>query len=144
MIKHILAAALMAVCVSVVAKDFGTYPIQKGNILEVYDGDTIYITDKTCPPVFCEKIGVRVYGIDTPEMHSKCPKEHDLAVQAKGVMSDAIANSKKIELRHATHEKFGRLMGQLYIDDQNIGDILVQKKLAVPYFGEKKTTDWCK
>ena len=143
MFKAICFAALLALSFPVDAKDFGTYVIHKEDILEVYDGDTIYITNKNCPPVFCEKIGVRLNGIDTPEKRTRCLHEKLLAEQARKELQNAIRHGKVIELRHTTKEKFGRLLGDLYIDDEDFAEKLVANGLAVRYHGERKTKDWC-
>lgn len=144
MFKAFLMAALLLVSTASNAQNFGTYQIPKADITEVYDGDTMYITEKSCPPVFCTHIGVRLNGIDTPEMHGACQLEKDKALKAKQYLANAIKQGSVVELRNTTREKYGRLLGDLYIDGQPIGDQMVANGLAVSYHGEKKVTDWCK
>lgn len=144
MFKTILVAAMMVVCATASAQDYGTYQIPKSDITSVYDGDTLYITEKSCPPVFCDHIGVRLNGIDAPEMHGACQLEKDKAKSAKQFLSNAIKNGSVIELRNTSKEKYGRLIGDMYIDGSPVGDQMVSKGLAVAYHGEKKSTDWCK
>ena len=144
MFKSFLVAVMMLVSVAVNAQNFGTYQIPKADITSVYDGDTLYITEKSCPPVFCTHIGVRLNGIDTPEMHGKCQLEKDKAKKAKLFLTGAIKDGTVIELRDTSREKYGRLIGDMYIDGKSVGDQMIASGLAVSYHGEKKTTDWCK
>lgn len=144
MFKKFLLATMMLVCLSANAQNFGTYQIPKADITSVYDGDTLYITEKSCPPVFCTHIGVRLNGIDTPEMRGACQLEKDKAKEAKLFLLSALKNGSVIELRNTSREKYGRLIGDMYIDGKSIGDQMIASGLAVAYHGEKKTTDWCK
>lgn len=133
-------AVLMSMCVS--AKDFGTFNIEKDDFIRVYDGDTFFIKHDNCPPVLCERIGVRINGIDTPEIRGKCQLEKDAAILAKKELQAALESGYSIELRHTTKEKYGRLLGELYIDDENFGDTLVAKGLARAYDGGARS-GWC-
>lgn len=143
MFRNIFIAILMMFSISVYAKGYGIFQIDKRIIVSVYDGDTFFITDPTCNPVLCERIGVRLFGIDTPEKRTRCAAEKSLAMDARKVLVELINNGSYIELHNTTKEKYGRVMGDLYIDGKNVADILVAKGLAVRYFGDKKQTDWC-
>lgn len=50
-------------------KTYGDTPTVK--IVKVYDGDTIHVDIDNWPSIIGKNIGVRVYGIDSPEMHDK-------------------------------------------------------------------------
>ena len=141
-IKSILMALIIGLSFNASAKDYGTYVIEKSSIISVYDGDTFYIKIDGCPPVLCERLGVRIYGIDTPEKRSKCISEKELALQAKDVLSGLIKSGSVIELHNLQKGKYGRLLGYLYIDGVSYSDLIISKGLAVPYFGGKKNS-WC-
>jgi len=124
-------------------------------IVEVYDGDTI----KTYMPLHekLSKTSIRIYGIDTPERaaksypttgklgRAKCRKEADMALVAKAVIDDIAKGSSYMVVEPIKWGKFGgRIVGKVTINGVDIADELIQMKLAVPYFGKRKTKDWCK
>ena len=39
--------------------------------------------------------------------------------------------------------KYFRIVGRLVADGNDISKMLIEKQLAVPYGGGKKTKDWC-
>ena len=138
--KLILILALLSTFVY--AKDYGNMVITKDQI-EVHDGDTLYLSIKEYPPIIGDHIGIRVLGVDTPEIRGKCDYEKDLAQQAKTFTTNAINNAKKIELKKLDRDKYFRILAELWIDDKNFADMLITNKLAYAYFGEAKTP-WCK
>jgi len=138
--KLILILALLSTFVY--AKDYGNMVITKDQI-EVHDGDTLYLSIKEYPPIIGDHIGIRVLGVDTPEIRGKCDYEKNLAQQAKTFTTNAINNAKKIELKKLDRDKYFRILAELWIDDKNIADMLITNKLAYAYFGEAKTP-WCK
>ncbi|MEK9575802.1 MAG: thermonuclease family protein, partial [Gammaproteobacteria bacterium] len=81
-------------------------------------------------------------GIDAPEIKGKCQKEIDLAVMARDYLRNAINKSNQIELRNIERGKYFRIVGELYIDGENISKGLIKEKLAYIYHGGKKRS-WC-
>ena len=138
--KLILILALLSTFVY--AKDYGNMVITKDQI-EVHDGDTIYLTIKEYPPIIGDHIGVRLLGIDTPEIHGKCDYEKDLAQTAKAFLTNAVDKAKIIELKKMDRDKYFRIDAELWLDNKNISDALIANKLAYVYHGEAKTP-WCK
>ena len=108
-----------------------------------YDGDTITFNIPNIHPLFGEKINIRVYGIDTPEIRGKCLKEKELAYVVKYYVADLLINAKKIELKNVRRDKYFRILCDVYIDDSNLSDILINNDKAVAYDGGKKIKDWC-
>ena len=53
------------------------------SIASVYDGDTFKINLNCSRAVYCEKVPVRVLGVDTPEIKGKTEREKKLAQEAK-------------------------------------------------------------
>jgi len=58
-------------------KTYGSVTVSE--VSSIYDGDTFTVSIKDWPPVAGERISVRVWGIDTPEMRGKCEHEKRLA-----------------------------------------------------------------
>ena len=113
-------------------------------VIDVIDGDTIII-DTQKESKLIDKLGlrVRIMGIDTPEKKGKCQKEKDLAIQAMQFTKNLIYQ-KEIILKDIKWDKFGgRINARIFFNDLDIGKELLKNKLAVEYFGEKKTKNWC-
>ena len=56
---------------------FGNVRIDE--VSSIYDGDTLRVTIRDWPAVAGQRVPVRVYGIDTPEMRDKRPRVRELA-----------------------------------------------------------------
>ena len=55
-------------------------PITYCKVIKVYDGDTITIATRLPGNTCVYRFSVRLDGIDTPEIKSKNPREHERAV----------------------------------------------------------------
>lgn len=118
--------------------------ITKGKVIKVYDGDTITIASKMPyenSPIF--RFSVRLLGIDTPEIKTKSKAEKELAVLARDALSSKIMG-KIIILKNVSLEKYGRLLADVYLDDLNLNQWLIENKYAVAYDGGTKDRpdDW--
>ncbi|WP_372809511.1 thermonuclease family protein, partial [Litorivivens sp.] len=85
-------------CTNELPKSFGH--VRVDSIVGVYDGDTIRVRIDNWPPIIGEAIGVRINGIDTPEIRGKCPEEKALAREARAFTRDAVTAAKAVELRN--------------------------------------------
>jgi len=114
-------------------------------VVEVHDGDTIFIDIPGAPPPFAERMPVRVAGIDAPELSSKDACEKRKAQKAKLVLESLIHNAKRIDIVNVERDKFFRIDGTILADGQSVADQLLKDKLAYPYHGEGKVMiDWCR
>lgn len=113
-------------------------PIERGVVIKVYDGDTITIASKL-PYDTSElfRFQIRLAGIDCPEMKSQDENEKECAQIAKQVLSELVLH-KMVTLSNIETEKYGRILATVYLDDVNINDLLLKKRLAVSYDGGKK------
>lgn len=107
-------------------------------VVSVYDGDTITVDIDSFPPLIGEKIGIRIAGIDTPEIRDKRPKIKKLAIQARDYVRAVLARSESIELRNLRRGKYFRIVADVYVDGQNLAAALLDQGLAHPYDGGKK------
>ena len=94
------------------------------------------------PDIVGKHIRIRIKGIDAPEIKGKCQREIDLAIMARDYLRNAINQSSHIELRNIERGKYFRIVGELYIDGENISNNLINRKLAYHYNGGKKRS-WC-
>jgi endonuclease YncB( thermonuclease family) len=109
----------------------------------VKDGDTIELKSDT--NLYDLKFSVRIYGIDTPELKSKYVCEQKMAKKSKEYIESLLPEGTKIYLKNPKHDKFGgRILADIKIKDGLISELLIKKKLAIEYYGDKKTHVWCK
>lgn len=120
---------------------FGSATVLK--VTSIYDGDTFRANIKGYPPVVGKRMSIRINGIDTPEIKAHCEKEKMLARAAKKVTVSLLRNAHIIELHNIKRGKYFRLVADVYADGVSIGNELIRKHLAVPYYGKTKI-DWCK
>jgi endonuclease YncB( thermonuclease family) len=123
-----------------------TMPITGGQVIKVYDGDSITIAahlpiEKS--PLF--RFSVRLNGIDTPEIKGKNEDEKAAAKDARDALSNLILH-KEIILKNVGTEKYGRILADVYLDDLYINDWLIKEHYAVKYDGGTKIspTSWLK
>ena len=112
-------------------------------VTSIYDGDTFRANIQDYPTIVGYRMGIRIKGIDTPEMRAKCKKEKLLAREAKKETVALLRSAQVIELKNISRGKYFRLVADVYADGVNVGDVLLQNKLAVTYDGGKKVKDWC-
>ena len=113
-------------------------PIQYGKVIKVYDGDTITIASvlpNTIEPIY--RFSIRLNGIDTPEIRGKTLEEKELAIQVRDALTEKIYG-KMVELRNVDNEKYGRILAEVYLENENINQWLVDENMAVTYDGGKK------
>ena len=116
-------------------------PITEGEVIHVYDGDTITIVSKLpydASPLY--RFSVRLAGIDTAEIKGKTDREKELAQEAKCALQKLILN-KVVALKNLKTEKYGRVLADVYLGDLHVNQWLLDNKYAVQYSGGKKT-DW--
>lgn len=127
---------------SISNKNFGNAIVSE--IISIYDGDTFRANIKNYPKIIGERMSIRINGIDTPEIRGKCKKEKQLALKAKQATVKALRNAKIIELKNMKRDKYFRILADVYTDNKDIGQLLIDNNLAVKYDGGTKVKDWCK
>tara|TARA_A100000172_G_scaffold18385_1_gene10114 strand:+ start:1644 stop:2060 length:417 start_codon:yes stop_codon:yes gene_type:complete len=105
----------------------------------VVDGDTVDVIIDLGFKIF-HKARVRMYGIDTPESRTRDLDEKARGILSKSFLQDALVQSNKviIKTQKDAKGKFGRVLGELYVNDININQLMVDKYLAVAYTGQSK------
>jgi len=123
----------------------GNYLINPRDVLSVYDGDTFFIRLPECAdklPFLCAKMGVRIMGMDTPERKGLCESEKKQAALAQIQLEVMLRSARRIELVNVKTEKYGRLLGGLMIDGQDVVEDMVLSGMARPYNGGARK-GWC-
>lgn len=117
-----------------------TFPITGGQVIKVYDADTITIASKLpydTSPLY--RLSVRLNGIDTPEMKGKGISNEEKT--AAGLARDFVSNlvlHKYVRLENIESEKYGRILADVYFGDIHLNDLLVKERYAVKYDGGTK------
>ena len=99
-------------------------------IKSCYDGDTCTTTDG-------EKI--RLACIDTPELEGK-RAEPAAAKEARDYLNNLVSN-KKVSIRRITNDRYGRTVGELFINGINVQEVIVQTGYGKIY---ERYADQCK
>ena len=109
-----------------------------------YDGDTVTFNIKDVHPLFGEKISVRVYGIDSPEIKTQDTCEKEKGRVAKNLVANLLKNAKRIDLENVKRDKYFRILADVKFDQKSLSEVLLKNNLATPYFGATKSkVDWC-
>jgi micrococcal nuclease len=105
----------------------------------VYDGDTFYCYVKGHNPIDNKPVGIRIRGIDTPEMKGTDGKLHKKAQQAKDLVTEEIKKARIVHLYNVNlNDKYGRILATVFCDKRDLAKILLEHKLAKKYDGGKK------
>ena len=100
-------------------------------IKSCYDGDTCTTTDG-------EKI--RLACIDTPELEGK-RADPIPAEKAKDFINYLLVN-EKVSIRRITNDRYGRTVAELFKNDINVQEIIVQKGYGKIYKRYADQCDW--
>ena len=115
-----------------------SYRVNK--VIKVVDGDTIdVILDMGFDIMYKQR--VRLFGIDTPESRTRDKVEKKYGLLSKYFLKDALSNGKKITIKTYKGDetgKFGRILGDVWIDGKSINQTMCDKGYAVAYYGQNK------
>ena len=115
-----------------------SYRINK--VTKVVDGDTIdVIIDMGFDIMY--KSRVRLFGIDTPESRTRNLDEKKRGLLAKKYLQEALKAGKTLSIKtYKDNEtgKFGRILGDVFIDGKSVNAQMVKDFMAVPYTGQSK------
>ena len=115
-----------------------SYRINK--VTKVVDGDTIdVIMDMGFDIMY--KSRVRLFGIDTPESRTRNLDEKKRGLLAKKYLQEALKAGSKLSIKtYKDNEtgKFGRILGDVFIDGKSVNAQMVKDFMAVPYTGQSK------
>ena len=109
-------------------------------VTRVVDGDTIDVVLHLGFSIL-HKCRVRLYGIDTPESRTRNKDEKARGKLAAKYLEDAINNGTKVVLRSKLKDskgKYGRVLGEVVVDDININVSMIENYMAVAYHGQSK------
>lgn len=109
-------------------------------VVDAYDGDTCTIIFKYNNEYV--KYKLRMYGYNSPEMRPRLNLPNRVEIKrlakiAKEKLRSLVLN-KIVKIEFTEEEKYGRLMGTMFLDNININKLMVDEGYGKPYFGGKK------
>lgn len=119
--------------------------------LKNYDADTITVNLDCDFDLACKQIGLRVLGLDTPEIKvskSKSKKarkcEKTLGIIARDFVKEELTKAEIITLKNIKRGKYFRIVADVLYDGKDLKKELFKKGYAVYYDGgTKENVDWC-
>ena len=109
-------------------------------VKRVVDGDTVdVVLDLGFDVSYSTR--VRLYGIDTPESRTRNKDEKARGKMAGTFLKEAIEDGEKVVIQTKLKDskgKYGRVLGDVVVDDININKLMVECHLAVAYHGQSK------
>ena len=112
--------------------------VYKAKILRVVDGDTVDVDIDLGFGLTSNKKRIRLLGIDTPESRTRDLTEKYYGKLASAFLKSHLEKGKKYKLRTSKPDKYGRILGEFFIKDVNINQLLVEENHAVAYKGQSK------
>lgn len=112
--------------------------IYNAKCLRVVDGDTV---DATVDLGFdtWKKIRIRLVGINTPETRTRDLEEKARGMAAKNFLIDLLKKHNNEFILHSQGVgKYGRCLGNLFLGEKNVNDLLINEGHAVEYSGGKR------
>ena len=143
--KNFIALALVMLATPAIAQKTPVGVTYDAKIVRAIDGDTIVIEAPYLPAPLKPELGVRIFGVDTPEksFRAKCESEKKRGEQASVFVKDVIAGTKKHQVVLYEWDKFGgRVLGDILLDGMSLRDLLIKNSFARAYFGDAKQS-WC-
>jgi micrococcal nuclease len=124
--------------------DKDPYIYRVKQVLKVVDGDTIDADIDLGFDISLTK-RVRLAGVDTPESRTTDLKEKTLGLEVKEWLKKNLDGKKNIliktELPDST-EKYGRILGRLFVDGVCLNDRMISEGYAWEYDGGTKQKDF--
>jgi len=120
------------------------YEYRVKRVNKIVDGDTIDVDiDLGFDITFTSR--VRLNGIDTPESRTTDLNEKKLGLECKDYVKRAIGGAKIVVIQTEkpdSSEKYGRILGTLFLDGVDLNKELVSKGYAWGYAGGSKKKDF--
>ena len=103
--------------------------VYSATVTSVYDADTITCDIDCGFGVVLKKQKIRLYGLNAPEVRGE---SRELGIISRDKLREKILN-KKINLKTIKDKKgkYGRYLGIIYFETENINNWLVENNLAV-------------
>lgn len=119
---------------------FGPYDI---DVIKVLDGDTVRV-DVHLWPGLRQRVDVRLFGINAPEVHTRQKCQKDLGIKARDALVRLLASGRPVltAIDPASTKYAGRINGVITVNGVDASAWLLERGYAVPYSGGKRSRQW--
>jgi endonuclease YncB( thermonuclease family) len=114
--------------------------ISKGRVIRIFDGDTCMVAAKlpyTNSPLF--RFTISISGINCPELRGNTDDEKSCAQLAKLELTDLIMG-RVVDIVDLHNGQSNKLEGDLYIQNIQVSELLVRRRLAIRSIGYSNTS----
>ena len=103
----------------------------KATVTKVYDGDTITVDFDLGFGILIRKQKIRLVGINTPEVRGS---EKPQGIISRDALRQRILG-KVVTIKTSKDKKgkYGRWLGEVFVEDENINQWLITEGYAKPY-----------
>jgi endonuclease YncB( thermonuclease family) len=109
-----------------------------------HDADTFSVEIPKVHPFFGQNAHIRVDGVDAPELHGVGPCEAEVSDFARVAVEKELKGARRIDLLNVRPDKYFRIVADVRYDGHSLGEFLLKRGLAYPYFGKtKEKRSWC-
>ena len=111
----------------------------KCKLVKVVDGDTVDVDIDLGFGVWLQNQRIRMYGIDAPESRTSDKVEKVYGLAAKDYLVRwTNAGNLVLKTFKDGKGKYGRILGELWYNDVNINQRMIEEHHAVKYYGQSK------
>tara|TARA_B100001057_G_scaffold42935_1_gene38402 strand:+ start:222 stop:641 length:420 start_codon:yes stop_codon:yes gene_type:complete len=108
-------------------------------INRIVDGDTAKVDIDLGFGIVYSNQTIRFWGIDTPESRTRDLEEKYYGKLASQYVKDRLVVGEKYQMRTEIDKgKYGRILGEFFIDGVSLNQQMIDENMAVKYLGQSK------
>ena len=111
----------------------------QATVVSVHDGDTIIVDVAGWPAITGRRMGVRLFGVDAPELGDDRAAMAKMADQARLAVEQLCRPGDQVELSDVRRDKYFRLLCRVSFQEGGVpvdlGSRLLDRGLVRPYLG---------
>ena len=97
------------------------------------DGDTVDVDIDLGFGLIYSNQRIRLYGIDAPEQRTRDLVEKERGLAATAYVNEQAPVGSKVVIKTYKDDKYGRILGEIFVDDKNLNTLLTVEGHAVRY-----------
>lgn len=105
----------------------------KATVLRWVDGDTVDVDIDLGFGLVYSNQRIRLYGIDAYETRTRDLEEKRRGLDAKSFVEDMAPVGSEIILKTYKGDKYGRMLGEVFVDGKNLNTLLTVEGHATRY-----------
>ena len=103
----------------------------KATVTKVYDGDTITVDFDLGFGIILKKQKIRLLGINTPEVRG--PEKPQGIISRDALRQRILGKQVTIQTSKDKKGKYGRWLGEVFVEEENINQWLLEEGYATEY-----------